>query len=1813
MTTSSVIDDVRLAVKAVGLDPLSSTSKELSSRLLGLARQDPSPLLQPTALACVATLLDVQAEKRLVQQQQQQLHMRQKKPLPAQALAARILVTVLRRVKEWPFALLRVYMKDALGGRQWIDHEDCAELVANLRTAWMPLPGGGVADAGLGDTDDDNNNSDSAREEDEEQEEEEEEEEENGTSAQNDSDSSSGDEMEVVCGAVEVVPSNTSSRAAAGAPSQAATLASLLGAPFDLDISSTNISALEPSPPSVANRYQARRLDAVAVVVDALRVRLESSSTGTAWQAVLVLSEVATLPQARQLAAQHMGKWLQSLALSKHALSLLSSIARALSSHPAPSLADDVAVVDAVCSLQVKASQLDSHVEQVTALAAVRDEFVDRCVAAVLQIHSRSKYLLALLQAVGPRKVLEALGGVCAHMMALEGKQAGLASLTAGLAALGRELVRAGEEGVPPLVSGILRGLQGGASVDDSTRVELVRLAIRLSLEMVGAEMSSTAAVAAADGPGGQPKKRQLQAQRRIAQMLFYKSSVVPAVVEAAIWCTGEVRSRCGGADALALLNSLLFLSSPTLAGPSSAEGEEQQSSLDWLGALNTDMLAAMLSLSHGEDPCDALALLGSVEAVIHRAARLDDLALKAGGCHESANAAHAQRPALEISDADLLQQLYALTLWKENLALAGPFWRVCLCCLLFAASSPQSIARHLWDAIPTVRCLMQMVVCGQFEFPPPGAILERAVMLGAEEDMRLLGEERARTVLSAADERQQRRRRKRKPERAPPASRETVSQRGRRRLARFVMADILNPPSDGDDEEDMSVEASGVEQETQEEREVRVLGIRVKDLVCYSVSGPARAPPPDVLAQLRSLDEELSLGARLRRSTDPDLITAVVAGEDDSQVTRDSSERSAAWLASCMAAEPEVIIPRLPTTILVHLTMLANFPKASGGVVIASLAELAPYLCAHVRKLLFSADSADAFTLLLADLAARSEGRRWAARQTLQSLRLEDGSSQRSHEEQQQGEKGGEDSWLGTLLEMPCFQRAPDVLRRSLVAASETETSPSVIADYLITLGRMHGQGLTEALCRLLPQRRITSAAVLRCDKRVLLLGTACLLAEMDANDKLFALVRKGRIVLLSLWPLEHSSEADFRCLQKAVFEGSQVLEVEDWELLLRAPNDLVSEMASQNIPDAVLPGTLLLPGLRAACASGVLKRLDRICHDAAQFAALDPRGRDIFRRGSAYAQAIGLGRSVDLPFLRELGERLGLEAAPSGEERERSQRRILLRRSVPSSDGADRACIPPPIPASDTDQERQECDKEISVLLPAELIQLARSSDVKDHNRLVTNFRLLECWAVKNGGQEELLAARLAVGAALRERRAADLPFTPSLWRVLESLMAHPALEEIMPWISDGVLDEKIFRSLPVLVQAPLCSEAIRKLDHGGPNLPHMLQTLVGRQPFERGVGDWDLAPAHAGWNPGTLVLHPEHGGAFVEAILDLEESEPLAGLRLLKTLALTSQNNTTATIRALLARCLEGGPKEGASHCIKMSNGDDSPSNMPRARCAESLLLHLYIANSHAVCRALRVEAIPPESWPQWPLLRSAFLRKVQAMGKGREIVGHRAADYDDHDDGCVGKAFIQAICCLAAEDVPTRDHVQVARGLARAHPLPILLQLRRIAHLLQSDAKWRPCRRSCPNIPPAIFEPENGEGLLQQQPQPHKLHLRFWGCAFTESLWVGVLDVISAFGQSVVSTLCSGSSSLALGVKDILLASLRLLYVQLEVGNGRDDAVQRLSRSVSELLNWLGAEVHDWEVEGWSVRELLQNFTPAGSSVSFEVNHVNRLPL
>lgn len=61
-----------------------------------------------------------------------------------------------------------------------------------------------------------------------------------------------------------------------------------------------------------------------------------------------------------------------------------------------------------------------------------------------------------------------------------------------------------------------------------------------------------------------------------------------------------------------------------------------------------------------------------------------------------------------------------------KNLSITDMFWKTCLICLLLASHEPQIFGRFIWTSIPQIRLFMEMLLTGDYTFPPKSMIESR-------------------------------------------------------------------------------------------------------------------------------------------------------------------------------------------------------------------------------------------------------------------------------------------------------------------------------------------------------------------------------------------------------------------------------------------------------------------------------------------------------------------------------------------------------------------------------------------------------------------------------------------------------------------------------------------------------------------------------------------------------------------------------------------------------------------------------------------------------------------------------------------------------------------------------------------------------------------------------------------------------------------------------------------------------------------------------------------------------------------------------
>jgi integrator complex subunit 1 len=58
-----------------------------------------------------------------------------------------------------------------------------------------------------------------------------------------------------------------------------------------------------------------------------------------------------------------------------------------------------------------------------------------------------------------------------------------------------------------------------------------------------------------------------------------------------------------------------------------------------------------------------------------------------------------------------------------KNLSVTDTFWKTCLICLLLASHDPQIFGRFIWLSIPQIRLFMEMLLTGDYTYPPKSMI----------------------------------------------------------------------------------------------------------------------------------------------------------------------------------------------------------------------------------------------------------------------------------------------------------------------------------------------------------------------------------------------------------------------------------------------------------------------------------------------------------------------------------------------------------------------------------------------------------------------------------------------------------------------------------------------------------------------------------------------------------------------------------------------------------------------------------------------------------------------------------------------------------------------------------------------------------------------------------------------------------------------------------------------------------------------------------------------------------------------------------
>ena len=316
-----------------------------------------------------------------------------KASLPIQLIAASIFTASLQHVNHWPAQLLHAYAEDAFGPRLWVDRKECQLLVSNLQLALdKRVLATKVSDQVLQEADQVANfyanmmahvppeeeelpsvfrapSSTSLSRE---------------TSltrrgsteevAFPDDDSDSGEEEVVDMGNVA---KSTTRRGGGGDDSSSSGEEEVVAMETSFDEGNKPEKPpidLYPVLPKKINleRIRPRYFGAntelgFAGIASALEARLEMRSKQNS-RLLQTLPDFCTVPGVRSLVAASLEKWLQSPALSGAARTLFSSTVHHLEDCDPP-LPHDVEAIDAMLDMQLKANQLNVHIENITQVA----------------------------------------------------------------------------------------------------------------------------------------------------------------------------------------------------------------------------------------------------------------------------------------------------------------------------------------------------------------------------------------------------------------------------------------------------------------------------------------------------------------------------------------------------------------------------------------------------------------------------------------------------------------------------------------------------------------------------------------------------------------------------------------------------------------------------------------------------------------------------------------------------------------------------------------------------------------------------------------------------------------------------------------------------------------------------------------------------------------------------------------------------------------------------------------------------------------------------------------------------------------------------------------------------------------------------------------------------------------------------------------------------------------------------------------------------------------------------------------------------
>ncbi|CAH0518851.1 unnamed protein product [Peronospora belbahrii] len=329
------------------------------------------------------------------------------------------------------------------------------------------------------------------------------------------------------------------------------------------------------------------------------------------------------------------------------------------------------------------------------------------------------------------------------------------------------------------------------------------------------------------------------------------------------------------------IVKKLLFLDIPSDVQPTEHDRTCFQATKEDI-PVHPDSLELLTILYNSCRVVDRMEALRTIETVVFRGAEAHMHRETLWRHHEDDLTAYAQSGGvlgIEVNNSHFVQHLLKLALWhgsdgkqEEKFCHSSRFWICCSILLIVGCFNPNTVGAYLWEEIPTLRGLMQMVITGRYTLPAISTL-----------DPLLLGKHGAtfpdlvQGNLQLRDYEQQ--------------------------LLQLYQAD----PS-----------------------------VTADPLMLFDTSGLARQPPPAILDHLTTLDRKFKLGMRLRKSRKKDFLMEMVAGNNEKNELQNANPASAAgnsaWWIADLVCEDFDTVQHLPYGCLCQLLLLALRPSTSNN-----------------------------------------------------------------------------------------------------------------------------------------------------------------------------------------------------------------------------------------------------------------------------------------------------------------------------------------------------------------------------------------------------------------------------------------------------------------------------------------------------------------------------------------------------------------------------------------------------------------------------------------------------------------------------------------------------------------------------------------------------------------------------------------------------------------------------------------------------------------------------------------------------------------